>query len=97
MLKITHIFIFTSVICSGCALNTESHVNSSNNVQQISPSNLKENSAYYSTVTRPGYGNDFPVTYRVQISDQSDRVRSIDRPTLVQPSFIPSSSIDANF
>lgn len=87
MIKITNLFILTSVICSGCALKTAPYANTPYIEQQVSPSALKQNSNNYSTVTRPGFGNDYPVTYRLQIPDQEDRVRPIDRPLLVQPSF----------
>jgi hypothetical protein len=92
MLKITYLLMFISVICSGCSqtaiyANEPCNVNAPCNGQQIQPSGLKQNSNYYSTVTRPGYSNDFPVSYRIQIPDQEDRVRSIDRPLLVQPGF----------
>jgi len=85
--------------CSGCATcsdcapktaiyaNEPCQANAPCNGQQIQPSGFKQNSNYYFTVTRPGCCNDFPVTYRIQIPDQEDRVRSIDRPLLVQPSF----------
>jgi len=61
-----------------------------NNEKLTPPPSVRYNSNYFTAVSKPGYGNDYPVTYRIQIPDLEDRVRPIDRPLLVQPSSVKS-------